>query len=235
MKNINKFYTNSTTVTEIDCMDDNAIWPHNISITVCRIPIRKRDDYSVEKMQKFAQKLKYNMANNGIVFLICYAPTEAKARPFEVAQSMVDVGFHHIDNIIIQKSWLPGKRSDVNLVNSHDYVMYFCNGKVWKLDRAPILNYLKKDEDVPCPGNTWTVETGSLYESISPDLALLLLQLTDLLPGSTIFDPFMGNTSTLKATIQQGHHFYGFEKDNKKFKQYEKIAKKEEEVRQCIM
>ena len=206
--------------------DPGAVWPHNIELCVTRVPIRKRDGYSPENMKKFAKKLRVNMVRNGIVFLVCYAPVEAKWRPFEVAKIMADEGFNHIDNIIVEKSWFPGKRSEVNLVNSHEYVMYFCNGDVWKLDRLPIREYLQTSEDVSCPGNTWKVTTGSLDESIAPDLAELLLRMTDALPGSIIFDPYMGNQSTMLASLKLGHSFHGFEKDIKRVKRYEKALKK---------
>lgn len=206
--------------------DPDAVWPTNIEICITRVPIRKRDGYSVEAIQQFAKKLKVNMVRNGVVFLVCYAPVEAKWRPFEIAKTMADEGFNHIDNIVIEKTWFPGKRSEVNLVNSHEYVLYFCNGDVWKLDRLPVRQYLNTTDEISCPGNTWKVITGSLDESISLDLAELLLRMTDALPGSMIFDPYMGNQSALLAALKLGHSFYGFEKDIKRIKRYEKSIKK---------
>jgi DNA modification methylase len=138
---------------------------------------------------------------------------------------MTDAGFNHIDNIVIQKTWYPGKRSEINLVNSHEYVLYFCNGDVWNLDRLPIRQYLNTSTDISCPGNTWKVETGSLDESIPEDLAELLLRMTDSLPGSIVFDPWMGNSSTMQASIKLGHSFYGFETDPKRMQRYEKLVK----------
>lgn len=220
----------------MDPMDKDALWPHNIEICLTRIPIRKRDGYNPTSMQSFAEKLKSCMVHNGIVFLICYAPVEAKWRPFEVAKTMADAGFNHLDNIVVEKTWFPGKRSEVNLVNSHEYVMYFCNGEVWKLDRLPIKAYqenticcdklLEEKQLTSCPGNTWKVKTGSLDESISFDLAELLLRMTDALPGSIVFDPYMGNQSSLQASIKLGHSFYGFERDTKKLPKYKKAIKK---------
>ena len=230
MDNLSKLFESNIRVNNLSPTDPDAVWPHNIEICITRVPIRKRDGYSVESMQQFAKKLKFNMVQNGIVFLICYAPVEAKWRPFEVAKIMADTGFTHIDNIVIEKTWFPGKRSEVNLVNSHEYVMYFCNGGVWKLDRLPIREYLKTDEDASCPGNTWKVVTGSLDESIAADLAELLLRMTDALPGSIVFDPYMGNQSTLMAALKLGHSFYGFERDPKRIKKYEKAIKKFQET-----
>jgi len=212
-------------INSFDPLDKNACWPNNIEVTICRIPIRKRDGYSIDKIKKLAAKLKTNTVKNGIVFLICYAPNECKSRPFEIAKEMTDAGFYHIDNIIINKSWLPGKRSESNLVNSHEYALYFCNGKVWKLDRLPIKEYLKLEEETSCPGNSWVVETGSLEDSYSNALAELLIRMTDCLPGSVVFDPYCGTPASLQAALKHGHSFYGFETDLNKMKKYKDIVK----------
>lgn len=223
--NLSKLFDSNIRIHNISALDADAVWPMNVEICITRAPIRKRDGYNDIMMRGFAQKLKSSMVKNGIVFLICYAPVECKSRPFEIANAMVEAGFTHVDNIIIQKSWFPGKRSEINLVNSHEYVLYFCNGNVWNLDRAPIREYLKTDEDTSCPGNTWQVETGSLDESISMDLAELLIRMTDSLPGSVLLDPFMSNQSTLAASLKLGHSFYGFEPNAKRIKKYEKLIK----------
>ena len=207
-----------------DSLSPYAIWSNAIEVCIGRVPIRKRDGYSTTNLKKIAKKLKNNMVQNGVVFLICYAPVECKSRPFEVAKIMTDAGFHHVDNIIIEKSWLPGKRSEVNLVNSHEYVLHFCNGNVWNLDRLPIKEYLGISDDLSCPGNTWKVETGSLEEAYPLDLAELLIRITDALPGSIVFDPFMGTQSGLRAALKLGHSFYGFEHNVKKMKRYSKLV-----------
>ncbi len=205
-----------------DALDEFTNWPHNIDICITRVPIRKRDGYDKVMVEKLARKIKGSMAQNGLVFLICYAPTEDKARPFEIARSMQDAGLNHVDNIVVQRSWLPGKRSESNLANSHDYVLFFCNGTVWGLDRLPVKEYLGVNDDVSCPGNTWKVETGSLDEAYSFDLAKLLIQMADALPGSMVFDPFMGAQSGLQAAIDAGHSFTGYERDHKRILRYKK-------------
>ena len=234
---IQNLFSTNIRINNMDPLDPLAVWPNNIEITVFRIPIRKRDGYSLESVQKLAKKLKNNTVKNGVVFIICYAPNEDKSRPFEISKAFTEEGFTHIDNIIIEKSWLPGKRSESNLVNSHEYVLHFCNGKVWKLDRLPIQEYLKLGEEASCPGNLWKVETGSLEEAYPLDLAELLIRMTDVLPGSIIFDPFMGTSASLLASLKLGHTFYGFEPNQTKMKRYKKLTddysklkdKKEEE------
>lgn len=218
----NSPFNTTVRIQNMDALDENAIWPHGVEIAICRIPIRKRDGYDVAKIEQIATKLKTHLVPNGIVFFICYAPTEAKARPFEVANVMVKAGFTHVDNIIVEKTWFPGKRSEVNLVNSHEYVLYFCNGTVWKLDRQPIRDYLKTPDEVSCPGNSWKIKTGSLDESYPLDLAELLLKMADCLPGSSVLDLFMGTKASLLASLKCGHSFYGFEKDTKRLKAYQK-------------
>jgi DNA modification methylase len=227
---IQNLFSTNIRISSLDPLDEDSVWPNNIEVTICRVPIRKRDGYSETLIKKLANRLKNSTVKNGIVFLICYAPNECKYRPFEVAKAMVDEGFEHIDNIVLNKSWLPGKRSESNLVNSHEYALYFCNGNVWKLDRLPIKEYLKTPDDTSCPGNSWTIQTGSLEESYPLDLADLLIKMTDVLPGSVIFDPYMGTSATLEACLRNGHSFYGFESDKNKLNKYKKIITKHQKT-----
>ncbi len=226
MDNFKQLFNTNVRISELHPMDKDAVWPHNIELCICRIPIRKRDGYNREKLLEFTKKLKEHMVPNGVVFFICYAPVEDKGRPFELSRIMTKVGFKHVDNIIVQKSWFPGKRSETSLVNSHEYVLHFCNGDVWKLDRLPVRHYMATPEEISCPGNTWIVETGSLDDSYPVDLAELLIRMTDCLPGSLIFDPFMGSQAALLAAIKLGHSFYGNETSPRKMKQYVKIINK---------
>lgn len=213
----------SIKIHQLEHGDKDAVWPANVEVCICRVPIRRRDGFSVESFKALAQRLKSTMVVNGVVFMICYAPTEAKYRPFEIAKEMVDAGFTHVDNIVIEKTWLPGKRAENTLVNSHDYVLFFCNGEVWKIDRQPLREYLMLDESQPCIGNTWLVETGSLDEAYSEDLAELLLRMSHCLPGSSIFDPYMGNSAIVKSCLKLGHSLTGFETDHRKVAQYKKV------------
>ena len=225
LDNFSSIFQTNVRINNMDAMHPDATWAKNIEVCITRIPIRKRDGFDPDKFKEFAARLKNHMIPNGIVFLICYAPIEAKWRPFEIAKMMADAGFTHIDNIIVKKTWYPGKRSETNLVNSHEYVLHFCNGDVWKLDRLPVREYLKTEEETSCPGNTWEIETGSLDESYPVDLAELLIRMTDCLPGSVIFDPYCGGTGSLKAALKLGHSFFGFENDSKQIKKYEKLVK----------
>lgn len=224
--NLSQLFATNIKIFEGDPLSEFVTWPHNVEVCITRIPVRKRDGWDADKFKQLAIKLKGHMAPNGIVFLVCYAPQEDKARPFEVARTMQDAGFTHIDNIVMQKSWLPGKRSESNLVNSHEFILYFCNGKVWSLDRLPLKEYMGSSEAVSCPGNTWTIETGSLDEAYPLDLAELLVRMTDCLPGSVIFDPYMGTHSALAASLRLGHSFYGFEQQQRRLRRYKKLIDK---------
>jgi DNA modification methylase len=224
LDNLSSLFQTSVRIQEMDPMSSNAVWPANTELCITRVPIRKRDGWDPKVFAEFAKKLKSTMVPNGIIFLICYAPIEAKARPFEVAKIMTDNGFNHVDNIVIKKTWFPGKRSETNLVNSHEYVLHFCNGDVWKLDRLPLRQYLKIHDELSCPGNTWEIETGSLDESYPVDLAELLIRMTNCLPGSVVFDPYCGGTGSLRAALKLGHSFFGFEQDKKQLKKYQKLV-----------
>jgi len=224
LNNLSSLFQTSIRIQEMDPMSKDAVWPANTEICIARIPIRKRDGWDSQKFTEFTKKLKSQMVPNGIIFFICYAPMEDKSRPFEVAKIMVDQGFTHIDNIVIKKTWFPGKRSETNLVNSHEYVLHFCNGDVWKLDRLPVRQYLKAQDELSCPGNTWEIETGSLDESYPIDLAELLIRMSNCLPGSIVFDPYCGGTGSLRAALKLGHSFFGFESNKKQLKKYEKLV-----------
>ena len=114
MDNLQKYFSSNVRIQEMSAFNADAVWPMNTEIVVTRVPIRKRDGYDETMVRNFAHKLKTHMVKNGVVFLVCYAPVESKSRPFEIARAMTDAGFHHVDNIVIEKSWFPGKRSEVN-------------------------------------------------------------------------------------------------------------------------
>ena len=90
LDNLSSLFKTSIRIQDIDPMSPDAVWPNNTEICITRIPIRKRDGWDEVKFAEFAKKLKTHMVPNGIVFFICYAPIEAKFRPFEVAKIMVD-------------------------------------------------------------------------------------------------------------------------------------------------
>ena len=223
MSDLNSIFNTTIRISRLNPLDKDAVFPHGIEICISRVPIRKRDGYDYNSIKEVIRKIKNNMVKNGVLFLICYAPIECKSRPFEIAKIACDEGFNHVDNIIIEKTWLPGKRSEINLVNSHEYVLFFCNGLVWKLDRLPVKEYLNSDDELSCPGNTWKIHTGSLDESYPLDLAELLIRMSDILPGSIVFEPFGGTSSSLEAALKLGHSYYGFESSERKMKKNKKI------------
>ena len=78
MHNLSKLFESNVRIVNLDPLAQDAVWPANIEICITKMPIRKRDGWSPEFMDKFSKKLKLHMTNNGIVFLVCYAPVEAK-------------------------------------------------------------------------------------------------------------------------------------------------------------
>jgi hypothetical protein len=231
MSNESLVFDTHIKIDTLNPMDKDAVWPANIEVCVTKFPIRKRDGFSADLLKKFVKKLKASVVPNGKVYIVCYAPSECKSRPFEVAKEMIGAGFNHIDNIVVEKTWMPGKRAENMLVNSHDYVLFFVNGDTWKIDRSPLHTYLMQEESSPCIGNTWLVQTGGLDEGYSDDLAELLLRFSDLLPGSSVFDPFMNNSGIIKACLKLGHSLKGFETDNRKINQYKKLLEEYENSR----
>lgn len=224
--NIKKVFTTNIRISNTGPLDERAVWPHGIDVVVTRVPIRTKDGYTRGRMEDLANRLRGSLAKNASAFLICYAPVEQRTRPYELAMIMEKAGLKLVDTIIVQRSWLPGKRNEHSLVNSYDMVFHFCNGEVWGLDRQPVKEYLSTAEDQTCCGNLWKVETGSLEDSYPPILAELLIRITDTLPAAMVFDPFMGTKSTLVSAVRLGHSFYGFEESAGKFKAYEKLLGK---------
>lgn len=101
-------------VSELDLFSEDAVWPFNVQVCITRVPARKKDGWSQEMFDKFALKLKSSMARNGSVFLIVYAPSEQKSRPFDIVNSMVRAGFTHVDNIVIKKVFRNLKLSGIS-------------------------------------------------------------------------------------------------------------------------
>lgn len=204
-------------------LESDSVWPMNVELVIFRIPIRKKDGYSEYLLKTVAAKLKASLAPNAMAFVICYAPSECKSRPFEVAHEIAKTGLNHVDNIVVERTWHPGKKSDQTLVNTHDYVFFFVNGDTWTIDRTPLKQYLFQPADQPCIGNTWLVQSDSLDDAYSDDMAELIIRFADLLPGSSVFDPFMGNSGIVKSCLKLGHSLTGFEPDLKKINKYKKI------------
>ena len=227
---------------------EHAVWPKKVSLVITKVPIRKKDGFSSAKFKDFSEKLFNSMIANSVVFLVCYAPTEDRGRPFEICRSMVEAGFSHIDNIIIEKTWIPGKRSETNLVNAYEFVLFFAKGKKYQIDRSPVREYSSIPEGVlkdyssisneriierpavpreqTCIGNLWLVQTDSLDDSIPNDLAELLMLFSAVLPGSLIFDPFGGAKSLIKAAAKYGHSLHILEGDPHRFKILQKTLEK---------
>jgi len=53
MDNFSVLFDTNINLSDLDPMDPLAVWPHGIECCIGRIPIRKRDGYSVEYLKKF--------------------------------------------------------------------------------------------------------------------------------------------------------------------------------------
>lgn len=228
MENSNFLYTQSAKILNENPVYADTIFPANSDICITKIPIRHVDGYSKKFIEGLADKLSGCMAINGMVFLICYAPTECKYRPFEVAKVMADKGFHHVDNIIVEKTWVSGRKIDNMLLNSHEYVLVFSKSKNWVMDKKA-LEIFFGIEGNDFLGNTWIFDSGLLSQSIPVHLAEALMRMVQCLPGALVIDPFMSNENTLKISLKLGYSFWGCEKDKKRMPDYEDIINKHKE------
>ncbi len=224
MKNNNFLFTQTARILNQDVTSEDVNFPANCDICITKIPIRKIDGYSDQFMEMFANKVFNSMGPNGMVFLVCYAPTECKYRPFEVAKKMTEVGFKHIDNIIVEKTWVFGRKIDNMLSNSHEYVLVFSKSDNWVIDKKSLEQFLGIEGD-DFLGNTWIFDSGPLNQAIPIHLAEALMLMVQCLPGALIIDPFMSNTSTLLIALKLGYSFWGCEKDKTKMEKYEEIIK----------
>jgi len=225
MENNNFLFTQNTKIINHDILSEFIDFPANSDICITKLPIRRVDGYKKTFLVEFANKLFNCMGANGIVFLICYAPTECKYRPFEIAKEMENVGFKHVDNIIIEKTWVFGRKISNMLSNSHEYVLMFSRSPNWIINKKSLELFLGIGPD-EFLGNTWLFESGPLSQTISPQLAEALMLMVQCLPGALVIDPFMSNTSTMRAALKLGYSFWGCEKDPSKMKNYEAILKK---------
>jgi len=228
MKNNNFLYTQSAKIFQENVAYSDIIFPAHVDICITKIPIRQIDGYSEEFIMAFADKLSACISPNGMIFLICYAPTECKYRSFEVSKIMTDKGFHHVDNIIVEKTWVSGRKIDNMLLNSHEYALVFSKSKDWVMDKRA-LELFFGIEGSDFLGNCWVFESGLLSQSIPIPLAEALMRMVQCLPGALVMDPFMSNESTLKVALKLGYSFWGCEKDKNRMKDYENIISKHKE------
>jgi hypothetical protein len=226
--NNNFLYTQGVTICNKDVTKETLNLPANIDLCVTKLPIRKVDGFSMDFMGKLAKELKSKMSKNGLVFLICYAPTECKARPFEISKAMTDEDFIHVDNIIVEKTWVSGKRKPDMLCNSHEFALFFSKTKNWQINKKALKDYLGFSDD-EFLGNNWLFDSGLLKESIPRHLPEALMRMTCNLPGSLVVDPFMSNKATLEAALKLGFSFWGCEKNPNRIKEYKKVILKHKE------
>jgi DNA modification methylase len=146
---------------------------------------------------------------------------------------MAEYGFFQADNIIIRKRWNSGKRTDYSLTNNYEYAMFFTNGKVKILDKKPLRRYFKTPEE-DCVGNVWDIQDTTLNDTVSFDLGELLIRLTNILPGSSVMNPFGGSTSLLRAVMKLGHSFYSWEGNEKNRSKFLNIIKKNKLIKEHV-
>lgn len=224
--NIDSYFQSTYLVQPTSFFDPEAVQVKNIEVVITRVPGRSKDGYSLDMVNSLTNRLKESVVDGGFVFLICYGPIECRWRPFEISKVMCEKGFNQIDNIIIRKSWNSGKRTEHALTNNYEYVLFFINGKARILDKRPLRKYFGTPEEETCIGNVWDIKDTTLNDSISYDLSNLLIKLTNILPGSTIMNPFGGSVHLLKAAIELGHSYYSWEPNPRNYQRLINIIKK---------
>jgi DNA modification methylase len=193
-----------------------------------RFPTRKKDgSYDID-LADFAKRIMDSLNPSGWCVAYAYASIENKLRPFDLAAALRDVGLHMVDIVVINRPWWSGKKSDAHLALSHEYAIIFSKNSKWYLDRAQIYPVLTGDKykDVSCPGSSWDLKKYNHNESYSAELSTAIMKMVGLLPGSVVFDPFMGGSSGIYASVACGHSFIGFETDQDQYVKYTKVLKK---------
>lgn len=217
-----------TSVSVHNCSYKDAEWMRNISLIMFRFPSRRKDgSYDID-LSSFAANVRDSLNPNGWVVMFSYGSIENKLRPFEAAAAFQAAGLYLVDIVIINRPWWGGKKSDTHLALSHEYVFIFSKNFKWYLDRSHIYEILSGDkyEGTSCPGNSWDLKSYNHNEVYSVDLAMALMKMLCLLPGSVVLDPFMGGASGIEAAVNCGHSFIGFESDTEMYAKCSKVLKK---------
>jgi DNA modification methylase len=202
-----------------------ARWPQNVDLMVTKLPSTEREGYTQGLVGYIANKCFQNMNPNSLAYVIVSSLKEEKRRPFKVTEIFEQAGFNFVDTIIWEKNKYTPTQGGKRLNNVYDFIFQFAKGDNYHLDRESIA-YLRKEGhgEYLCAGNIWKIKVDD-KESIPKELVECIIKLSNLLPDSTIIDPFMDTGATLKAALDTQHTFWGCEPDQLKFKRCTKTVK----------
>ena len=206
-----------------------SIWPRDIALLITSFPVTEKEGFSRGLAGFVANKAFSSMNNNSLLYLVVPSLKEGKERPFALVDIFTSVGFQFIDTIIWLKNRFVPTQGTKRLNNVFEFVFMFSKGDSYHLNRESI-SYLKKDsipdcvEDYVCPGNCWRVKVDQ-KDATPTELYECMIKLSNILPNSTIVDPFVTGP-TLKAALQQGHSFWGCTDDKRVLKDCKEIIDK---------
>jgi DNA modification methylase len=200
-------------------------WPMNIDLMVTKLPSTEKEGYTQGLVGYIANRCYQNMNANSLAYVIVSSFKEEKRRPFKVVEIFEQAGFTFVDTIIWEKNKYTPTQGGKRLNNVYDFIFQFAKGDNYHLDRESIA-HLRKDGagDYLCAGNIWRIKVDE-KDSLPKELVDCILKLSNLLPDSTIVDPFMDTGATLKAALEGQHSFWGCEPDPLKFKRCTKVVK----------
>lgn len=204
-------------------------WPTEIDLLVTQMPASEKEGWTKGLMGYVANRAFNVMKQNSLVFIVCSALKEEKARPYKLIDIFTSAGFSFIDTIIWAKNRYVPTQGSKRLNNVFSFIFLFSKGDNYFLNRATIAGLrnrmiANKDKDYECAGNIWAINV-SERDDIPVELAETVIKLSNLLPNSRILDPFMGTSSFLKGAIKSGHSFFGFEDNAEIFKAHKKLLR----------
>lgn len=203
-------------------------WPSNIDLMITRFP---DDSDSKGVVGYIANQAYQHMNSNALVYIMASAFKEEKNKPFQIVEIFINAGFIFIDTIIWVKNKFIPTQGAKRLNNIYDFVFMFGKGDNYHLNRSSVASLKNKldsetndsgSEDYICPGNVWKIKIND-KDATPVELIDSIIKLSNLLPNSTIIDPFMDTGTVLKCALSFDHSFWGCEPDALKFKKCKKI------------
>lgn len=202
-----------------------AVWPQNIDLMITKLPSTEKEGYSQGLIAYIANRTFHNMNPNSLAFVIASSYKEQKERPYLIVEVFKSAGFQFIDTIVWEKNKYTPTQGGKRLNNVYDFVFLFAKGDNYHLDRERIA-YLRRDGhgEYLCAGNVWRIKVDE-KDSVPQELAECAIKLANLLPNSTIVDPFMDSGAVLRASLHMKHSFWGVEENGLKFKRCQKVVR----------
>jgi len=207
-------------------------WPQSVDLLITKLPVTEKEGYTSGNVSYVANQTYYHMNNNSLGYVIVSAYKDDKSRPYDVIKIFEKAGFNFIDTLIWVRNKFTPTQGGKRLNNVYDFILQFAKGDNYHLDRAAV-SYLKsafddKESDSSkehlCPGNVWRIKMDD--KDVLPDeLIQCLIDVSNIIPKSTIIDPFMQDGIVLRLALKNSLGFWGCEADRNQFKKCKTIIK----------